>query len=123
MKKLSAFLCVLALLTAVIPLKTHALSASAYAVLEKESGRVLYARNEKMRLPMASTTKVMTALLVIEQLNLDTEYAVPDEAVGIRGSSIYLEKGERLTGRELLYGLMLASGNDAAYALAILTDG
>ena len=74
-------------------------------------------------MPMASTTKVMTAMLVIENLDLKKEYTIPDEAVGIEGSSMYLKKGEKLTGLDLLYGLMLVSGNDAAYALAILTSG
>lgn len=97
--------------------------AKSYAVIERSSGRILYQMNGQAKMPMASTTKVMTALLVIENLDLDKTYTVPDEAVGIEGSSIYLKKGEELTGRELLYGLMLASGNDSAYALAILTGG
>ncbi len=104
-------------------LNTFAINAAAYAVIEKNSQRVLLASNQNVKMPMASTTKVMTATLVIENLQLDREYDIPDGAVGIEGSSIYLKKGEKLSGEELLYGLMLASGNDAAYALAILTSG
>ncbi len=100
-----------------------ALEASAYIVIEQSTGRVLYESNADSPMPMASTTKVMTAILVIENLDLNQEYEIPEAAVGIPGSSIYLQKGETLTGEELLYGLMLASGNDAAYALAELTCG
>ncbi len=121
MKKLIATLVLAVCL--LLPLSVNAYSASAYTVIERSSGRVLYSSNGDARMPMASTTKVMTALLVIKNLELDREYEIPDAAVGIEGSSIYLARGERLTGRELLYGLMLASGNDAAYALAILTSG
>lgn len=110
----------LALISAVPNIKTE---AKAYAVIERTSGRILCEMNGQAKMPMASTTKVMTALLVIENLDLDKTYTVPDESVGIEGSSIYLQKGEELTGRELLYGLMLASGNDSAYALAVLTGG
>lgn len=72
---------------------------------------------------MASTTKVMTALVAIENSNLNDVVTIPRQAVGIEGSSIYLREGEKLTVRELLYGLMLRSGNDAATALAIHIGG
>lgn len=108
---------------AFVSLPVSALEAAAYIVIEQSTGRVLYAANADAPMPMASTTKVMTAVLVLENLDLTKDYAVPDGAVGIPGSSIYLQKGETLTGEELLYGLMLASGNDAAYALAELTAG
>ncbi len=121
MKKI--FACLLLLTVSLLPIKALAYSANAYAVIEQSTGRVLNAFNANKRMTMASTTKVMTAIIVIENLDLDEEYDIPHEAVGISGSSIYLKKGERLTGRELLYGLMLASGNDAAYALAYLTSG
>ena len=91
--------------------------------MDAESGRVLYELDADTRSRIASTTKIMTGLLACETLALDAEYAVPAEAVGIEGSSMYLRAGERVTGRELLYGLMLRSGNDAAVALAILCDG
>jgi len=120
MKKIIALMAVLML---IMPIKCRAYSARAYTVIEKASGRVLYSVNGNVKMTMASTTKVMTALLACECLDLDKEYAIPDSAVGIEGSSIYLTHGERLTGRELLYGLMLASGNDAAYALAEIIGG
>ena len=72
---------------------------------------------------MASTTKIVTALTVIKHCNLDDTVEIPRQAVGVEGSSIYLREGEHLTVRELLYGLMLRSGNDAAVALALHTSG
>ncbi len=93
------------------------------ALLEAESGRLLFARNAKSPLPMASTTKIMTAAIVLEQCDLTVEFTVPEEATGVEGSSLYLSAGEVFTVEELLYGLMLESGNDAAVALAIATAG
>ena len=96
----------------------------AMVVMEASSGRVLNSFNASERIPMASTTKIATAIVVLEHTqNLDEKHKIPVEAVGVEGSSIYLRKEEQLTTRELLYGLMLASGNDAAAALAILTCG
>ena len=79
--------------------------------------------NAHQRLPIASTTKVMTAIIAIENAPLDKVVTIPKEAVGVEGSSIYLVEGEQLTMEELLYGLMLASGNDAATAIAIAVGG
>lgn len=104
-------------------LEASAYGGSGSVVIEVESLRVLKGENIDARLPMASTTKAMTALIVIESRNLDEVVNVPDAAVGVEGSSIYLKKGEKLTVKELLFGLMLSSGNDAAVALAIDTAG
>lgn len=94
-------------------------SAKAMCVIESSSSRKLYTKNENLILPMASTTKIVTALTVLENCsNLDKEFVIDDRAVGITGTSIYLKKGETMTARELLYGMMLPSGNDAATALA-----
>ena len=93
-------------------------SAKAAVLIEKNTGRVLYRRNEETALPMASTTKVMTALLALEEGNLDDVVTVSRNAFGVPGTSIYLSEGEKITLRDLLYGLMLASGNDAAVAIA-----
>ena len=90
---------------------------------ELNTGKILYAKNDSAKLPMASTTKIMTALIIIEECELDEVITVPDEAVGVEGSSIYLKKGERVSVRDLLYGLMLRSGNDSAVALAIHHSG
>ena len=96
---------------------------SGYAVIEVSSGRLLNGSNENLRLPMASTTKAMTALVVLENASLTDIVEIPPAAVGIEGSSVYLKKGERFTVEELLYALMLRSGNDAAVALAVHTSG
>ncbi len=95
-------------------------SARAMCTMDVATGRILFARNADEPMGMASTTKVVTALTVLENCqDLDTKIRVADEAIGVEGSSIYLQKGEQLTVRELLYGLMLRSGNDAAVALAL----
>ena len=106
-----------------LPLKTDAVSAKRAYVLDAVSGRVLYEKNPEERSLIASTTKIMTALIVCEQCNVLDRMRIPKEAVGIEGSSMYLQEGEVLTLQELLYGLMLSSGNDAAVALAIYCGG
>ncbi len=98
-------------------------SALSACVIECETDSVLYEKASKKVLPMASTTKIMTAIVVIENLPQDRVVTVSDEAVGIEGSSIYLCKGERFSVEELLYALMLESANDAACALAIEAGG
>ena len=94
-----------------------------YALIEVTTGRLLKASNQNARLPMASTTKAMTALVVLENTDLSDTVVIPKQAVGIEGSSIYLKEGEKFTVEELLYGLMLRSGNDAAVALAVHVSG
>ena len=106
-----------------IPVKAEAVSARRAYVLDAVSGRALFARNADERSLIASTTKIMTALIVCEQCNVLDRMRIPKEAVGIEGSSMYLKEGEVLTLQELLYGLMLSSGNDAAVALAIYCGG
>ena len=93
-------------------------SASACVIIDELSGRVLLSHNAETPLPMASTTKVMTALLALELGDLDAPVTCSRNAFGVPGTSIYLSEGETLTLRDLLYGLMLASGNDAAVAIA-----
>ena len=106
-----------------IPVKAEAVSARRAYVLDAVSGRELFVRNPDERSLIASTTKIMTALIVCEQCNVLDRMRIPKEAVGIEGSSMYLKEGEVLTLQELLYGLMLSSGNDAAVALAIYCGG
>ena len=96
---------------------------SSYIVIEQSSNRILKADNENMQLPMASTTKAMTAIIVIENAKLNDIVTIPNEAVGVEGSSIYLKAGEKWSVKDLLYGLMLRSGNDSAVALAFHTAG
>lgn len=99
-------------------------SARGMCVMETSSGRVLYSKNLHEKMPMASTTKIITAISVLSKIDdIDTKTVIPKQAIKIPGTSIYLEDGESLTVRELLYGLMLRSGNDAAVALAIVTFG
>jgi len=98
-------------------------SAKAACLIDAKSGAVLYSHNENIRLPMASTTKIMTALVVLENMSPDTVVTVPKEVVKIEGSSIYLAPDEKITVETLLYGLMLESGNDAAYTLAVACSG
>lgn len=98
------------------------------AALIDESGQILYEKNANAKGYPASTTKIMTALVVLEKLDelgldMNSEVIIPEEAVGIEGSSIYLKKGERISIEELLYGLMLQSGNDSATALAMCVGG
>ena len=114
-----------ALLAAVLilPVNVQALSAQKAILLDAATGRVLYEKNADDRSLIASTTKIMTALVVCEQCNVLDRMRIPKEAVGIEGSSMYLQEGEVLTIQELLYGLMLHSGNDAAVALAIYCGG
>lgn len=114
-----------ALLIAVLLLPCHAqgLSAKSAIMTDAQTGRVLYEKDADSRSLIASTTKIMTALVVCEQCNVLDRMRIPKEAVGIEGSSMYLREGEVLTIQELLYGLMLQSGNDAAVALAIYCGG
>lgn len=105
------------------PCRVSALSAKSYVLLDAATGRVLQQKNADTQCLIASTTKIMTALVVCEQCNVLDRVRIPKEAVGIEGSSMYLKEGEVLTVQELLYGLMLHSGNDAAVALAIYCGG
>ncbi len=93
--------------------------AQAAALVEVSTDKVLYANNAHAKLPMASTTKIMTALLAIEYGDLDEIVTTDASAYGTEGSSIYLQLEEQMSLRDLLYGLMLSSGNDAAVAIAI----
>ena len=98
--------------------------AKSMVVLEPESGRILYQKNCNEKLPMASTTKIMTAYVALKHAkNLDEKFVVDVSSVGVEGTSLYLRKGEVKTLRELLYGLMLPSGNDAAVAIACHISG
>ncbi|MCM1438025.1 MAG: D-alanyl-D-alanine carboxypeptidase [Roseburia sp.] len=129
LKKLVKILAIGLCLSAVLfmPHAHSAVTASADGVaeiaMELESGAILHSKNAEAKLPMASTTKIMTALIIAEDCDLSEVITVPDGAVGIEGSSIYLKKDERISVKDLLYGLMLRSGNDAACALAIHHSG
>ena len=98
-------------------------SGEAAVLMDGASGRVLYEKNSHQKLPMASTTKIMTAVTALEYGKLDDIVIIPPEASGIEGSSIWLSGGEHHTLEDLLYGLMLRSGNDAATAIALHIGG
>jgi len=92
-------------------------------VIDANTKSVLFEHNADEARGMASTTKIMTALIALENCNIEQEFTIPKEAVGIEGSSVYLKEGEKLTLSELIYCLMLESGNDAATAIAHCVGG
>ena len=96
----------------------YAQSGSGYAVIRLDDGKLLLSENADIPLEMASTTKIMTALIALENCRPDEKVVVDKRAVGIEGISVCLKEGEELTIKELLYCLMLRSGNDAAVAIA-----
>ena len=97
---------------------------SKYAiVIDRENKTILYGKNEKTKTKMASTTKIMTSLIVIENTNLNDIVEISGKAAGTGGSRLKLSKGDKISVRDLLYGLMLRSGNDAAVALAEYVGG
>ncbi len=98
--------------------RAGAISAQSAVVIDADTGETLLEQNADERLPMASTTKIMTALVALSEGELDRVYTVRPEYAAVEGSSMYLQAGEQLTLRDTLYGLMLESGNDAAVAIA-----
>ena len=125
MRKLTAALALLTAMVLVCP-PAHAIgtNASCAILMDAESGRVLYEQNSHQPRLIASITKLMTALVAVEQgPDLDEVVVIKGEWLGSEGSSIYLKAGEEITLRGLLYGLLLQSGNDAAMALACHTAG
>ncbi len=99
------------------------IGARSAALLECSSGEILYSKDANLKLPMASTTKIMTALLAIELCDPDEVVEIPREACGIEGSSVYLSEGDTVTVRDLIYSVLLQSANDAATALAFKVCG
>lgn len=125
MKKLIVFVIVCCLAVFAINLKGEDVSAAyhSYAVIDAKTGRLLFGENPHERLPIASLTKVWTALVAIENNLLNDVVTISDKAATTEGSSIYLKSGEQVELERLLYGLMLRSGNDAAQALSEHTAG
>ncbi len=99
------------------------ISAQSAILMDKESGRILIEYNPYIKLPMASTTKIMTALIALEKGNINDKVEIKQHSIGVEGSSIYLYEGEIISLEDLLYGLMLRSGNDAAVAIADYIGG
>jgi len=109
-------------------IQSNALGGECMITVEASTGRILYGHNYNKKRPMASVTKILTAIAVIENFaengrDLNAKIKVPAAAVGIEGSSIYLAAEEEISTLDLLYGLMLQSGNDCAVALAVVTSG
>ena len=113
---------ILLFLLILIPLNIKA-SAEAYVVMDADSGRVVDSYNKDSKMLIASTTKIMTSIIAIENMDLSINIKVGDEIDSVYGSMIYVKKGEVLTLESLLYGLMLRSGNDAVMVIAENTLG
>ncbi len=122
---LSLFISSLFFLQPMFYIKTNAAETSkGECVMEMNSRRILYESHGDTRLPMASTTKIVTAITVLSLCNnLEEKIVIPPQAEGVEGSSVYLKSGEEYSVRDLLYGLMLRSGNDCAVALADYCSG
>lgn len=133
LRKITAALVAAALMTSLLPIvsaqqegsvSAPSVSAKAAVLMDADSGRVLFAKEESQRLPMASTTKIMTALLAVEQAEVnDSVVTVTDEMVRIEGSSMGLMPGNKLHLSDLAAGMMMVSGNDAANTAAIAMAG
>ncbi len=128
-KRISGISLALVLLCTLLPAPARAgadapeISAEAAVLAELETGRILYEKNGRRPMKAASTVKILTGLLALETLDPARELTVRPEWTGLEGSSMYLRPGQRITVSELLYGLLLVSGNDAAAALACAVAG
>ncbi|MDE6149525.1 MAG: D-alanyl-D-alanine carboxypeptidase [Ruminococcus sp.] len=100
-----------------------ATSAKGAILIDAATGEILFEKNCKEKLPMASTTKIMSAMLALESGNLDEEFVVDSDAIKVEGSSMGLQEGDRVTMRALVHGMLLPSGNDAANAAAVRICG
>ncbi|MDO4341514.1 MAG: D-alanyl-D-alanine carboxypeptidase family protein [bacterium] len=114
---------IIIMLLIIIPLKVNAISASSYIVMDTDNNRVLEGSNINKRSLIASITKIMTSMVVIDMTNVNKTVTIGDEVLKSFGSGIYVSVGEKISVINLLYGLMLRSGNDAAIALAYYTAG
>ena len=119
-KKVTTGMVILFLLLTVLPHQTLALGVSARTaiLIEQESGRILYEKDAHKKMRIASITKIMTAILAIESGKLNETVTVSERAIQAEGSSLYLQKGEKIKLEDLVYGLMLRSGNDSGVAIA-----
>ena len=98
-------------------------TAKAAVMMDMETGTILYSRNPDKQLEMASTTKMMTAILILESMSLDEEVKVPAAATVVAGSTLGLLRGETFTVKQLLYAMLVPSANDAAVTLAVAQAG
>ena len=118
MRRIVILVLVLLLLGVARASEPFTVAAKGAVLIDGASGRVLFGQNENAQYPMASTTKVMTTLLALENASLDEQVTAGKNAYGVTGTSLYLSEGETLSMEHMLYGLMLRSGNDAAVAVA-----
>ena len=126
MRKTSVLLLAVLLIQIALPLSVSAapaISAKSAVVIDADTGKILYEQDAHTRRGMASTTKIMTALIALENVPLDRLITVDPRACGVEGSSVYLFSGEKITMETLLYALMLQSANDAAEAIAYEISG
>ena len=127
MKKIISVLLVMCVVMPFFGIRASAdelsLSAKSAVLIEAETGTVLYSKNAEERRAMASTTKIMTAILLIEAGDLDRRFTVDPYAIMVEGTSMGLREGDIVTRRDLLYGILLPSGNDAANAAAVSVSG
>ncbi len=127
MKKIVNFVLIMILLA--FPMKVYSenisveVSAKACVLIEEKTGKIIFEKNSSEKLPMASTTKIMTTLLCLESGGLDDEFVVDSNAIMVEGSSMGLVEGDVVTKRALCYGMLLPSGNDAANATAVRISG
>ncbi len=123
MKKIAVFCCVLSAFFALFTVKTKGLdansvSAKASVLICMDSREVIFEKNKDLKLPMASTTKIMTSLILAEQPDLSKEVIVTSEMLIVEGTSMGLKAGDTVSYKDLLYGMLLSSGNDAANVTA-----
>lgn len=118
MRKMLLLMACLLLLVPARASEALTVAAKGAVLIDGESGRILFAQNADEMLPEASCTKIMTALIALENAQLSDKVTAGKNAYGVEGTSIYLSEGETLTMEQMLYGLMLRSGNDAAVAIA-----
>ena len=123
MKKIFVYILVLSLFVSCFNVNAATVSAKAYIVVNAETMGVISGENYNKRLPMASTTKIMTALILAEQNTPQRIVTVTKEMVAVEGSSMGLKVGDKVSFNDLLYGMMLSSGNDAANVTAIAISG
>ena len=127
MKRVVCFVSVFCIFAFSLSTKAISTSAKASILINADTGEVIYSQNQNEKLPMASTTKIMTALLLCEEGNMEKEITVTPQMVKVEGTSMGLLGGDKVTYKALLYGMLLASGNDAAnvtaYALGGTIDG
>ena len=119
-EKMKRFFILISILFLIFPI---GVLGKSIVVMDMDSGRVLYESKSDKKNLIASITKVMTCIIVLENGNLDDIVTVGDEVLSMYGTNIYLEVGEKISVRDLLYGLMLRSGNDSAVVLAKYISG